>query len=242
MVRRWSEEAARLAQPMWDQILQHPFIMELLDGTLPIEKMRFYLEQDFRYIEGCVTNRLHAAAKAPDSEARAVALSYVLRFNEGQHIRGLLQLVGGDEAAKPMPACHAYMHHLRTIAIAGSTVEYLAGFIACPWSYSQIGRLLRGNMKHPIHQAWWQPFGGVSEAERRDFLGEHLAVIDRLALDASEAKWNEMLENFLISTRYEYWFWSMGYTLETWERHHERVAAGISSEVARRQQGSSSRT
>jgi thiaminase/transcriptional activator TenA len=119
------------------------------------------------------------------------------------------------------------MHHLRTIAMKGSTVEYLSAFIACPWSYNQIGKILRGNMKNPVHAAWWSPYGGTNEAERRDFLGEHLRVIDRLAQDVSEATWNEMLENFLISTRYEYWFWSMGYTLETWEKHHALVTSSL---------------
>jgi thiaminase/transcriptional activator TenA len=212
-----------------DEIFEHPFLRGLLDGTLPVEKLRFYLEQDLRYIEGCVVNRLHVAAKAPDAQSRAVALSYVLRFNEGQHIHGLLDAIECDHHARPAPACHAYMRHLRTIALSGSTVEYLAAFIACPWSYSRIGARLRGNLTDPLHKAWWEPFGGVSEQQRRDFLGEHLAVIDRLALAVPEPVWEDMLQNFLISLRYEYWFWSMGYTLETWERHHEQVRLSVSA-------------
>ncbi|MCX6654252.1 MAG: hypothetical protein NTY03_03920 [Candidatus Bathyarchaeota archaeon] len=35
---------------IWDAILAHPFIRELGDGSLPADKYRYYIEQDYAYL------------------------------------------------------------------------------------------------------------------------------------------------------------------------------------------------
>ena len=37
--------------PIWTALHQHPFITELAEGTLPLDKFRFFLEQDVFYLE-----------------------------------------------------------------------------------------------------------------------------------------------------------------------------------------------
>src|SRR5216684_4642351 len=60
------------AQPIWDCELKHPFVRGLGDGTLPIERFRFYLAQDYVFlIEYCRVFAL-AAAKARDLQTIGV--------------------------------------------------------------------------------------------------------------------------------------------------------------------------
>jgi thiaminase (transcriptional activator TenA) len=56
------------AQAIWDRELKHPFVRGLGDGTLSIDRFRFYLAQDYVFlIEYCRVFALGAAkARPPD--------------------------------------------------------------------------------------------------------------------------------------------------------------------------------
>ncbi len=42
----FSEQLRREAEPVWERVFSHPFLREIKDGTLPLEKFRYYLGQD----------------------------------------------------------------------------------------------------------------------------------------------------------------------------------------------------
>lgn len=39
--------------PVWDRFVNHPFVMALGDGTLPMESFKGYLVQDYLYLVRC---------------------------------------------------------------------------------------------------------------------------------------------------------------------------------------------
>ncbi len=47
----WSTNAWEQIQPIYNTIIKMPFITELMDGTLPVEKFQFYMAQDSHYLE-----------------------------------------------------------------------------------------------------------------------------------------------------------------------------------------------
>src|ERR1700693_2579967 len=108
------------AQPIWDRELKHPFVRGLSDGTLPIQRFRFYLAQDYVFlIEYCRVFAL-AAAKARDPETIGVfarlldeTLNTEMQLHRDYCAR--LHLAKAElEAATPQPVTHAYPRHLLT--------------------------------------------------------------------------------------------------------------------------------
>lgn len=47
---KWSEEAWVSAKPVYDKILELPFIKELINGKLTKERFIFYIRQDALYL------------------------------------------------------------------------------------------------------------------------------------------------------------------------------------------------
>ena len=45
-----SARLRRDADAIWKGIIKHPFVVELYEGVLPIEKFRFYVLQDYNYL------------------------------------------------------------------------------------------------------------------------------------------------------------------------------------------------
>lgn len=49
-----SERIYERAKALWPRYLTHPFVMEMADGTLPKEKFRYYMVQDYLYLRDYV--------------------------------------------------------------------------------------------------------------------------------------------------------------------------------------------
>ena len=49
-----SERIYERAKALWPRYLTHPFVTEMADGTLPREKFRYYMVQDYLYLRDYV--------------------------------------------------------------------------------------------------------------------------------------------------------------------------------------------
>ncbi|MFP3320898.1 MAG: TenA family protein, partial [Acidilobus sp.] len=64
-----------MADPIWEEIHRHPFVVELYAGRLPLERFRYYLLQDYSYIVNLTRALALAAAKAPSPQLMKEALA-----------------------------------------------------------------------------------------------------------------------------------------------------------------------
>ena len=46
-----SQRLHACVQDIWPRYLSHPFVMQMADGTLPMEKFRYYMLQDYLYLK-----------------------------------------------------------------------------------------------------------------------------------------------------------------------------------------------
>lgn len=47
---RFTERLRRAAEPIWQGYFTHPFVTGIGDGSLSVEKFRFFLLQDYLYL------------------------------------------------------------------------------------------------------------------------------------------------------------------------------------------------
>jgi thiaminase/transcriptional activator TenA len=210
----WTQEADVAGRTLWGRIMEHPFIRDLRDGSLDDQKLRFYFEQNTTYIDAVVRARALAAGKAPDIDTRDFCLERgPSGKNELQHQLHLLATLGGSATADPAPACLGYTRHLLTIAYSRDTVDLLAAFLPCPWTYDEIGSSLEKHLKNPLHIDWMQFYWSK---EHHVLCDRHRTIVDRLAADLPPRRRAQLLDDYLISLRYELRFWDMAYRCERW--------------------------
>src|SRR5258708_19468000 len=70
LAEKHSDVLLQRARPVWDAILRHPFLRELQLGTLPMDTFRFYLAQDWLYIQERIGEWAILAGRCPDPDIR----------------------------------------------------------------------------------------------------------------------------------------------------------------------------
>ena len=94
MDERFSTQLRAEAHGIWEGIFANPSLAELRDGSLPLEKFRYYLAQDYLYLEGFARSVALALAKASDSRNLALLSRRITTPVERPLHRKLMALVG----------------------------------------------------------------------------------------------------------------------------------------------------
>jgi thiaminase (transcriptional activator TenA) len=209
---------------IWAGLHAHPFLRELARGTLPLEKFRFFIEQDLLYLPPFARCMAMGAAKARSEEE----LEFFTRQADGiirleiPSNRRLLEQVaslgaqdrGGSLAMAP--ANVAYTSFLLATAAQGGPLEITAAILPCSWSYIEIARGLKDELaEHPVYSDWVGFYLGEEEAglvlNMRETFDD---LVREEALGAGRRR--ELAEIFMMSSRLEGMFWEMAYTLDQW--------------------------
>jgi thiaminase/transcriptional activator TenA len=227
MTTTWSASDAFRAEcdGIWRGLHTHPFITELAAGTLPLDRFRFFLEQDNLYLEEYARCLAMGAAKSrSETELRyfVVDLNQVLDAELPSN-RRLLERVtelGAEDrggAAGMAPANVAYTSYMRSLAAHGGSLEIMASLLPCAWSYVEIATSLRDRTDndHPAYGEW---VGYFSLPQNVDMVADMRREFDALVAQevSSDARREEIGKIFATSSRLERGFWEMAYTLERW--------------------------
>lgn len=212
----YSEQLWHEAEPIWRAIVAHPFLAELRAGTLPLETFRYYVAQDYHYLEGFARAVATALAKAPTADLLAAIARRVLTPVERPLHERLFALAGlahQEVADVPIaPTNLAYQNHMLAVAARGGLGETAAALLACPWTYHELGSVV-GRVEHPVYGPWADFYvEGLLAESCRAWRG----FVDAEAAEAGPRTRAAMRRAFLLSMRYEWMFWEMAYRREAW--------------------------
>ena len=207
-------------EDVYAQILEHPFLAGLTDGSLDRAAFEFYVVQDAHYLREYARALSVAAARAP-------AEAEIAMFNE--HAAGAIAVERslhdaffvdfgfgkGELARTPMaPTNLAYTSYLLATAYGGSFADLLGAVLPCYWIYWEVGKaLLPQGSPDPLYARWIETYGGEEFA---GVVRSVLALTDRLGPELSPAERERAGVHFRATSRYEWMFWEMGYRRERW--------------------------
>lgn len=208
------------AEPIYRNILAHPFITELRDGSLDPAAFRFYVVEDAFYLTEFARALSVAAAKAPKDEwivrfdRDAIASLEAERALHESYFRDFGLTEEEIRNRPPAPTALAYTSYLLSVAYSQPFPEVLSALLPCYWVYLEVGRsLVAKGSPSALYQRW---IDNYSSDEYAATVESMLDIMDELALEAGPTAKANMRRHYVTTTRYEWMFWDMGYRQEAW--------------------------
>jgi thiaminase/transcriptional activator TenA len=218
------------------QILQHPFLTGLTDGSLDSNAFRHYLIQDSLYLRSYARALSLLAERAPDATSSSMFAAHAegaiaaetglhaeLLANSGNISEPGTAIAPGTAAntgttpadhAEEAPTTVAYTRYLLATVHEGTFAEGVAAVLPCYWIYAEVGAALRRQSSpNPVYARWIELYGSEEFAA---VVNEVLELVDSLAAVVSPGKFDSMRRNFQTAARYEWMFWDAAYRLERW--------------------------
>lgn len=208
------------AAPVWEACLRHPFVTGIGDGTLDMEKFRYFMLQDYLYLFDYARVFALGVVKARDPELMRVFAANVDAILGGEmkiHCAYMKRLDITEEqvfSIKPALANLSYTNYMLSVAQTGGPMEIVASILACSWSYAEIGQALAaipGAAEHPFYGEWIRGYASEEYAATNQALIE---LMDSLAADAGEEQLAYLTDVFVNCSRYELGFWDMAWDVQ----------------------------
>lgn len=219
-VRTLTSELWSSAAPIYQQVLTHPFLTGLTDGSLPEERFHVYVKQDSLYLREYARCLALASAKAPATswcEMFAAHAQSALTVERSLH-EGYFAAWGlapEDVAATPAsPTTLAYTSYLLRTAHAAPFEEILGAILPCYWIYWEVGKtLVAAGSPNAVYQRWIDAY---ASEQFGNAVQRVLDAVDRSTADLPESRLAAIRQHYLAASRYEWMFWDAAYRLESW--------------------------
>ncbi len=213
----WSTKTWYEIASIYQSITKMPFIEELIQGTLPVEKFQFYIAQDSGYLEHFGRALALTAARAHDTQD---TLAFI-RFAEGAIVvENALHQFYMDDYSIPdketiEPACHHYIHYLKSTVALEQVEVAMAVLLPCFWIYKEVGDYIYKNQQsvNNPYQKWIDTYSGE---EFGKLVEQAIAICDRVAAQCTPVQQQAMTDAFITSSRLEWMFWDGAYQLKKW--------------------------
>lgn len=214
---KWSEQAWGAAKPIYNKILEQPFIQGLIDGTLDRGKFIFYIQQDALYL----------------AEYGKVLTGVASKLSKKEHIEAFIHFAGDSVAVEkalhesfveevssivkpePSPSCMLYTSFLMK-QLANAPVEVIAAAVLpCFWIYKEVGDYILEHQtkgENP-YQEWINTYGG-DDFERS--VNTAISICDELANKCTPEQQQTMTDAYVMCSKMEWMFWDSAWRLEKW--------------------------
>lgn len=206
------------AQGIWKQCEEHPFVRGIADGTLDVDKFRYFLLQDYVYLFEYARVFAVGVDRARSVDSMRVFAAYINEILEGEmdiHKSYMKRLGISEKAAEEVqPALDniSYTSYMLAIARGGTEAEIASSILACAVSYEQIARNIAAEnpkaAEHPFFGEW---INGYACEEYHDENVKLCELMDRQ--DVTEEQYARLEEIFINCSRYELGFWDMAWEM-----------------------------
>ncbi len=205
---------------IWVEYDRHPFVRGLGDGTLDREKFKYYIIQDYLYLEEYAKVFAIGIAKAKSPATLQIFSKYVTLLTEGEmdiHRGYMGKFAVSREELEATPRALdnlSYTSYMLRVAYEEGEAEILAAILSCAYSYEIIAKNLAEQnpkaLKHPFYGDWVQ---GYTDPQYSDSNVALMEALNGLTCHYTEEQLRHLTDIFVACSRYELAFWELAWNM-----------------------------
>ncbi len=206
---------------IWARCYVHPFVKGIATGTLDREKFRYYIIQDYLYLQDYAKAFAIGIAKAKSQEMTALFSGYIAQLTGsemnihhgymGKFAVTQAELDGAPRALDNL----SYTSYMLRVAYEEGEAEILTAILACACSYEAIAKNMVENdpdcVNHSFYGEWVAGYAAEAYAKENRVL---VHMLDELTRNYSEQQLRHLTDIFVTCSRYEYLFWELSWNMD----------------------------
>ena len=202
---------------IWKQYNEHPFVLGIQNGDLDRNKFRYYIIQDYLYLEEYAKAFAVGVAKAKSLETANLFSKYIYVMNGELNVHsGYIARLGisQDEITSTPRSLDnlSYTSYMLRVAYEEGEAEILAVILSCAYSYEIIAKNIVRNNPGSVNDGFYGDWikGYASDV----YAADNVILIDtlnRLTENYTESQIRHLIDIFVACSRYELAFWEMSW-------------------------------
>jgi len=212
-----AERMLGAAAEIWKKYNEHPFVLGIQDGTLDKDKFRYYMIQDYLYLEDYAKTFAVGVAKAKSLKTANLFAKYINVMNGELNVHkgyfAKLNITQEEINSTPRSLDNlSYTSYMLRVAYEEGEAEILAAVLACAYSYEIIAKNMVKNNPFSIgdefYGDWIKEYISDSYAAENAVL---LEIMNILTEKYTEKQVQHLVDIFVVCSRYELSFWEMAW-------------------------------
>jgi len=205
----------------WRAYVEHPFVRQLGNGTLPKPCFQHYLKQDYLFLlhfARAYGLAVYKSGNLHDMRQAQGMLSAILDQEIDLHVRFCADWGIGEEELAALPEASATLGYTRYVlerGTSGNLLDLHAALAPCVVGYAEIGAWLieqpDTKLEGNPYRAWIEEY---ADPAYQEVAKAEIDQLDRLsAEEPGPRRFDDLVKTFRETTRLEIAFWDMGLNL-----------------------------
>lgn len=215
-----SEKLYLSAKEIWDSYYEHPFIKGIGEGSLDINKFKYYMIQDYLYLLDYTKVFALGVIKSKDESNMKIFAELVHSTIGGEmniHKTYMKRLKITEEDikdAKQSLMNVSYTNYMLWVSQNGGLLNLAVAVLSCSWSYKMIADKVNEIPDAINHEFYGEWIKGYVSKEYDEANNKIINMVDELGENCSEDEISNLINIFINCSRYEYEFWNMAYEMK----------------------------
>ncbi len=206
------------AEDLWEEAAEKPFVVKMAEGTLDPDRFRFYMLQDYLYLQDYIEILKTIQTYVEKSSLRAFLDRAIYETEQETyrvHVPNMRKIGVSDEDIRNAVRAEVitgYVEYMRAQLEESGLYAGLTALLQCSWVYAYIGETVTARYSEQIstspYKSW---FSAYTCQEYLDANQTWIDVVDRESAAITLGEGEDLCRIFRKCAEYENRFWDVVY-------------------------------